>query len=255
MGGIKSYPDLGGRITQCLCAAIVGAVSIYSEPPAQLFAECMGVICSLARQLGYRYMTYNTLIQSAMSEGGFTSEPYEALVQRFNRNVHSGNKKTMEKQSSSLTDGDSGNSSVWIEDEKEEHEVPSAFINDHHRKRQDSIALQQQSPASANNLGNNSFLNQQQLQRSWDVAQRSTAEDWNEWLRRLTTELLKESPSPALRSCAALAQAYPPLARELFHAGFVSCWQELTEPYQEHLIRALQVAFQSSTIPPDILQV
>lgn len=34
-----------------------------------------------------------------------------------------------------------------------------------------------------------------------------------EWLRRLSVELLKESPSPALRSCWATAQTYPPLAR------------------------------------------
>ncbi len=48
-----------------------------------------------------------------------------------------------------------------------------------------------------------------------------------EWLRRLGVELLKESPSPSLRSCWALAQAYNSLARELFNAAFVSCWMEL----------------------------
>ena len=43
-------------------------------------------------------------------------------------------------------------------------------------------------------------------------------------------ELLKESPSPSLRSCWALAQAYNTLARELFNAAFVSCWMELRLP-------------------------
>ena len=80
-------------------------------------------------------------------------------------------------------------------------------------------------------------LNQQQLSRAWDVSQRSTAADWNEWLRRLNVDLLKESPSPALRSCSALAQAYTPLARDLFHAAFVSCWHELSEQYQDSLVR------------------
>ena len=37
-------------------------------------------------------------------------------------------------------------------------------------------------------------------------------------------DLLRESPAPALRACSALAQAYAPLAHELFHAAFVSCW-------------------------------
>ena len=86
-------------------------------------------------------------------------------------------------------------------------------------------------------------LNQQQLSRAWDVSQRSTAADWNEWLRRLNVDLLKESPSPALRSCSALAQAYTPLARDLFHAAFVSCWHELSEQYQDSLVSALHEKF------------
>jgi FKBP12-rapamycin complex-associated protein len=54
--------------------------------------------------------------------------------------------------------------------------------------------------------------------------QRTTSEDWAEWLRRLSVEVLKESPSHALRACANLANVYSPLARDLFNAAFVSCW-------------------------------
>jgi phosphatidylinositol kinase/protein kinase (PI-3 family) len=35
--------------------------------------------------------------------------------------------------------------------------------------------------------------------------------DWQEWIRRFSIELLKESPSPALRACASLAGIYQPL--------------------------------------------
>lgn len=34
-----------------------------------------------------------------------------------------------------------------------------------------------------------------------------------DWMRRFAVELLRESPSPALRSCAALANVFHPLAR------------------------------------------
>ena len=98
-------------------------------------------------------------------------------------------------------------------------------------------------------------VNPVQLQRAWDVSQRSTADDWTEWLRRLTSELLRESSSPCLRACAAMVQSYAPLGKELFHAAFVSCWQELSEQYQENLVKALNVAFASATIPPEILQI
>jgi phosphatidylinositol kinase/protein kinase (PI-3 family) len=96
--------------------------------------------------------------------------------------------------------------------------------------------------------------NQQNLQRAWDVSQRTTRDDWDEWMRRFAVQLLREAPSPALRACADLAQAYPPLARELFKAAFVSCWFELVDQYQENLVRSLETAFKSDTIPPEILQ-
>ena len=97
-------------------------------------------------------------------------------------------------------------------------------------------------------------MNQHHLQNAWDVTQRSTAEDWNEWIQRFTVELLRESPSPALRACNALARVLPSLARELFHAAFVSCWFELPDDYQANLVMSLERAFQSDSIPPEILQ-
>ena len=44
-------------------------------------------------------------------------------------------------------------------------------------------------------------------------------------------------------------------ARELFHAAFVSCWHELSEQYQDNLVRSLQKAFRSTTIPAGTLPV
>lgn len=98
-------------------------------------------------------------------------------------------------------------------------------------------------------------VNEQSLKKAWETSQRSTKEDWVEWIRRFSVELLRESPSPALRSCLSLAQDYPPLVRELFNAGFVSCWNELHEQFQDELVHSLETALLSPTIPPEILQV
>ncbi|KAJ3394190.1 phosphatidylinositol kinase- protein kinase tor1 [Entophlyctis sp. JEL0112] len=97
-------------------------------------------------------------------------------------------------------------------------------------------------------------INQRQLQRAWDVSEKATAEDWAEWMRRFNVELLKESPSQSLRSCASLAAVYTPLARELFNAGFLNCWLELYDEYKSDLIRSLEVAISATNISPDILQ-
>jgi hypothetical protein len=98
------------------------------------------------------------------------------------------------------------------------------------------------------------FVNQQQLSRAWDVSQRSTSGDWNDWMRRFSIELLRQSPSPCLRACSSVAQAHQPVARELFNVSFLSCWQELSDPYQESLVKTLQSAFSNPGIPAEILQ-
>ena len=97
-------------------------------------------------------------------------------------------------------------------------------------------------------------VTQTNLQRAWTTRQRSTREDWLEWMRRFSVELLRESPDPALRSCASFAQVYHPLARELFNAAFLSCWIELRPQYREYLVNALLSALKSPNIPPEILQ-
>lgn len=43
------------------------------------------------------------------------------------------------------------------------------------------------------------------------------------------------------------------MARELFAAGFVSCWAELEEGMREALVRSLEAALASPSIPPEIV--
>ncbi|XP_047975858.1 serine/threonine-protein kinase TOR-like isoform X1 [Salvia hispanica] len=96
-------------------------------------------------------------------------------------------------------------------------------------------------------------VNESRLRAAGEASQRSTKEDWAEWMRHFSIELLKESPSPALRTCAKLAQLQPFVGRELFAAGFVSCWTQLNEACRRQLVRSLEMAFSSPNIPPEIL--
>lgn len=48
-------------------------------------------------------------------------------------------------------------------------------------------------------------------------------------------------------------QMHPQMARDLFPAGFVSCWNELSMPMQAELVRSLEAALASPTIPADII--
>ncbi|KAL1876357.1 hypothetical protein VTK73DRAFT_9536 [Phialemonium thermophilum] len=96
-------------------------------------------------------------------------------------------------------------------------------------------------------------MNPMHLKQAWETKGKSTKDDWHEWFRKFSTTLLTESPNNALRACAGLASAYPPLARELFNSAFVSCWSELYEQFQEELITNIENTIKSENVPPDLL--
>lgn len=97
-------------------------------------------------------------------------------------------------------------------------------------------------------------VNQQALKQAWEASQRRTRDDWQEWIRRLGVEFLRESPSHALRACSGLAAVYYPLAKDLFNSSFASCWNELYSQNQEELIQGLCIALSSPNNPPEIHQ-
>jgi len=121
-----------------------------------------------------------------------------------------------------------------------------------------SAGLRQSDPGLADlDVGGSQKLldvNQGKLKRAWAATSRSTSEEWKEWMRRLSVEFMRESPSPSLRACSALAQIYDILAKELFNAAFVSCWSSLSESAQQNLIDNMQVALGAASTPPDTLQ-
>lgn len=81
-----------------------------------------------------------------------------------------------------------------------------------------------------------------------------TKETWIEWFRKFSIELLKESPSPALRACSSLVTLPYALSKELFNVSFSSCWDELSTDSQYVIIDSLCTALSSRENPSDIHQ-
>ncbi|KAJ6525906.1 phosphatidylinositol 3-kinase [Mycena vulgaris] len=96
-------------------------------------------------------------------------------------------------------------------------------------------------------------VNQLHLKRAWDTAEINAAQDWIDWIHRLGVELIKESPSHALRACMSLVETQSPLAKELFNVAFLSCWGELYEQYQDHLVHSIEIALTSPTTPSEVI--
>ena len=203
---------------------IIHPLSRLLETSPELRGEVMDTLCALVYQLGYDYSIFIPMVSKVMSRNRIQSHKYDKLVSRICLHQPMTEELAFEldiKNSSSI-DRASG-----------AEEAYSSGDSAHARKL---------------------HVNQQNLRKASETSQRSTKEDWSEWIRRLSVELLRESPSPALRSCASLAQVYYPLARELFNAAFLSCWGELYEQYQDELVKSLESALLSASIPPEILQ-
>eukprot|EP01125_Pyxidicula_operculata_P006159 TRINITY_DN2146_c0_g2_i1.p1 TRINITY_DN2146_c0_g2~~TRINITY_DN2146_c0_g2_i1.p1 ORF type:complete len:2397 (-),score=492.72 TRINITY_DN2146_c0_g2_i1:292-6513(-) len=96
-------------------------------------------------------------------------------------------------------------------------------------------------------------MNSQILRSAWNTQRCFTKSDWDEWFRKLSLTVLQESPSEAIRSCASLAMSNNQVTLELFNAGFVSCWDKLTEENKADVSQSLAIALKSNTVPIEIL--
>ncbi|KAJ3037894.1 phosphatidylinositol kinase- protein kinase tor1 [Rhizophlyctis rosea] len=191
-------------------------VRVLSIPQQDFRMTAMDTLSALVYQLGSDYAIFIPMVNKTLSKYHIQHPKYEMLVAKLLKN----------------------------------EPLPPDYSADSEDRLKDSAAEESPAEMATKKLP----VNQQQLKKAWETSQRSTKDDWQEWIRRFSVELLKESPSHALRACASLAGVYYPLARELFNAGFVSCWSELYDQFQDELVRSLETALTSPTIPPEILQ-
>lgn len=104
----------------------------------------------------------------------------------------------------------------------------------------------------------NCATNMQALETAWALAGRNSASDLIEWMRRLSIEMIRQSPSPIIRSCAMLAKAHRPLAERLFNVSFICIWDECFAGDSNDvvddidLIKGIEMALQSHNIPSKI---
>lgn len=188
---------------------------VLAQGPNDLRGTAMDCLCALVFQLGYDYAIFIPMINKCLITNKIQHSNYDLLVSKLLKGESLPQDLNPDEKFGDIRENDAG---------------------------------------SAETAAKKLPVNQQHLKNAWEASQRSTRDDWQEWIRRLSVELLNESPSHALRACAGLAGLYYPLARELFNAAFVSCWTDLYEQYQDELVRAIETALTSPNIPPEILQ-
>ncbi|XP_046427062.1 serine/threonine-protein kinase mTOR [Neodiprion fabricii] len=191
---------------------LVRTLDTYPE----LRMPAMETLCALLIQLRKKYQIFIPLVQKVMTKHKITHQRYDVLTDKI-------------QSDSTVADGE---------------DYLLTRPRDSRRQYRD-LSLTSSDTTIIKRL----HVSAPNLQKAWTATRRVSKDDWLEWLRSLSIGLLKESPSPALRSCWALAQTYSQLPRDLFNAAFVSCWTELSGTYQTELKETLQQALMVPDLP------
>lgn len=183
------------------------------DTSADLRSNAMQTLCSMVIQLGKKYLVFVPLVHRSLTKHRIQSIEYDKLLPKIQSNTV-----------------------VCMDDE---------FRLRQAKFKNRDVALGNSDTNTIKKLN----VSAVDLQVAFQAARRVSKDDWLEWLRRLSIGLLKESQSPALRSCRALAQNYPKLLRDLFNAAFVSCWTELSQKMRHDLAKSLEQALEVQDMP------
>jgi FKBP12-rapamycin complex-associated protein len=63
-----------------------------------------------------------------------------------------------------------------------------------------------------------------QIIKDFDTEKMSIEDDWNEWLKQTSIQLLKQSPNLIIYVCSMVAEVYSPIAQELYNVAFLTVW-------------------------------
>lgn len=170
-------------------------------------------LCAMVIQLGKNFLVFIPLVNKVMHKHKIHNSEYSKLVSKIQSNT-------------------------------------TLALDDEFRLRQTRFKNREIAAVADSNTIKKLQVSEHDLQIFWQPIRRVSKDDWLEWLKTLSIGLLKESQSPALRSCKALAHNYTQLLRDLFNAAFISCWTELSAEKKTELASSLEKA-----LIPDIPEI
>lgn len=184
-----------------------------NHPP--LRESALVTMCSLVIQLGRSYLIFVPLVNKVLQKHKISSVEYNKLLTRLQSNT-----------------------TLALDDEFRIRQNRWKSARDNNLMvNVDTQAIRKLNVSEAD------------LKNVWTSVRRVSKDDWLEWLKRLSLGFLKESQSPALRSCRTLANNYNQLLRDLFNAAFISCWTELSAEKKKELAANLEQALMVPDLP------
>lgn len=170
----------------------------------KLLRKVVTTLTSLVYRLGHEYCIYSTLVSKVLDEAveAVFTKPNEddaMLLQNYKSLV------------CRVLKGQALDKPVWL------RHTPGEYT-------QEFIPISSQyKPVHHSTTQYNHSMNVSSLREAWDATQQSTEEDWAEWMRRFSLELMKESPQQSIRACYRLAQVHEQLGLDLLNPGRACC--------------------------------
>ena len=202
-------------------AVVHPLVRVLDGPVKELRKDALIALTSLANSLGSDFLLFLPLVRRTIKKRSMRDPVFERIVERleaervqggnsgFNNAGQLGVKMTINPNPNpspftSVTDSPIGGSDDHLPGESQRGANRRRRSRDSNRDmdiRGNSLhggySLRHLSLA---NPSEGLVVDEAALRRAWESSQRSTKEDWLEWMRHLSVELLKQSPSPALTS-------------------------------------------------------
>jgi hypothetical protein len=196
----------GVRLFGRLCARLdfrehasriaLGMTRILSTASVYEYEPLMDTLCALVRGLGSDFAVFVPTVAADIERLDISHPAFEALIAPYRKGgaaaAPTGAAVAPPSREAAL---------LMLENRDPLGAPPSPGL-----MPSPSLAL---AAANAYDGTSESPLNQKRLQSAWTTTERSTRADWHAWMRRLSVEMLRESPSPALRACTPLAQVCP----------------------------------------------
>ncbi|RWS10462.1 hypothetical protein B4U79_12736 [Dinothrombium tinctorium] len=204
------------EITDFASRIIHPLVRVLDSTP-ELRDTAMNTLCALVVQLGKKYSIFIPMTHKILTKHHISHSRYDAFVTHIMKGT--------------TIAGDEGDLMMFNRRTKTRQHNP--------------IISNIELTSSKQKLASNTM----DLKRYLGSNRRVSKDDWLEWLKLLCINLLKESPSLALRSCYPLAQTYSQLSRDLFNAAFLAFWSEQNPQQQQEFVKNLQLALNAQDIP------
>eukprot|EP01156_Anaeramoeba_ignava_P023638 Anaeramoba_ignava/c21679_g1_i1.p1 GENE.c21679_g1_i1~~c21679_g1_i1.p1 ORF type:complete len:2020 (+),score=411.29 c21679_g1_i1:2184-8243(+) len=209
--------DQSSRIMQAL-------IRVLETPSNVLRKSVLDTMTQLAVQLGHRYRVFLPVVGETLRRYRILGDVTHVLYEEVSRAIETG------EQLPSLT-----------------------LLKKRMRKRSRSRRLLDVVSHSAQKTPQS--FQAEHIAKFWNTRGCETEDDWREWMKRFSSELLRHSPSVSLRSCEMLLGTATSIEKTLFEVAFLRVFTYLPDEHKRDLIRNIESVMRNlTTVPVEIQQ-